>query len=294
MMKLSNSYFRRQIEHHFDEMDLDVVVRKHRHAYALYWEDDDEPLAKLRPTGTNDEVEVYCWENDHWERVKEIDVVQPLDEALKYITDDPADRFFDNKPEEDNDPTENNGSDEDDASEIAESSTLREVARSGHLNLMACSITGAAFGGIFSDLWWGIFASSTVAMIVCSIPDIISFRRPSIFDVAMCLVVTPFACVGGVTGSAVNAGLGSGHWSIVCGMLIGVSCSWMLFRGGVLAWSAGFLAGLNFAIALLEIWHIENLFGHLFLVAFIASIGASLCHSVMSGIVRTARRIHGC
>jgi hypothetical protein len=279
MMKLSNSYFRRQIEHHFDEMDLDVVVRKRRHAYALYWEDDDEPLAKLRPTGRDDEVEVYCWENDRWERVKETDVVQPLDEALKYITDDPADRFFDNDSDEDEDEDE----DENDGLEWEpkEPKTLQEACRSVYSQLLTCSIFGAAVGGMFSDLWWGLAASAMVATMVCSIPNIITSRRTLLREVAISTIAAPFAFVGSITGSAVNEGLGSGRWSIACGVIVGVSCSWMLFRGGVLAWSAGLLAGLNLANALLGIWYIENHFGSLLFVAFVAAMGASVCRTVM-------------
>jgi len=47
MSKTSHSYFRQHIELHFDEHDIDVVVRKRKQGYAIYWADDEEPLAVI-------------------------------------------------------------------------------------------------------------------------------------------------------------------------------------------------------------------------------------------------------
>ena len=62
------SYFRHRIEDHFEEQDLDVICRKQKHAYALYWADDRTPLAKIQRMGQGDEVQVWWWDDGRGDR----------------------------------------------------------------------------------------------------------------------------------------------------------------------------------------------------------------------------------
>ena len=67
-----------------------VVIRRVKKGYSLFIEEDGTPLARLRPTGDDDEVEVLWWSHrDRWESIGEFGIVMNLDEALRFISDDP-------------------------------------------------------------------------------------------------------------------------------------------------------------------------------------------------------------
>lgn len=84
----------------------DVAAGRHRVAGRSH----DEPLAQLRPTGNEDEVEVLYWNDVRWEPVREFGLCLPLDEALTYITDDPECLFF--GPERDDEEGDDDADDE--------------------------------------------------------------------------------------------------------------------------------------------------------------------------------------
>ena len=62
MTVASQNYFQRQIEEHFEDLELDLVVRKRKRGYNIYWADDLDPVARLRPAGRDDVVEVDWWD----------------------------------------------------------------------------------------------------------------------------------------------------------------------------------------------------------------------------------------
>jgi hypothetical protein len=73
-----------------------VFVRKDARGYSLFHEETGEPLARLRPTGAKDMVEVLCWGyRERWEPIGDFGgILMPLDEALVYIAEDPMGCFW--------------------------------------------------------------------------------------------------------------------------------------------------------------------------------------------------------
>ena len=73
-----------------------VTVRKDARGYSLFREDDGTPIARLRPTESNDLMEILWWSyRERWESIGELGGVRkPLEEALDYIADDPMGCFW--------------------------------------------------------------------------------------------------------------------------------------------------------------------------------------------------------
>lgn len=73
-----------------------VLVRKLAGGYSLYREESRRPLARFRPIGRGDAVEVKWWSHrDRWDDVGDFGpMVLPLDEALNYLAEDPMGCFW--------------------------------------------------------------------------------------------------------------------------------------------------------------------------------------------------------
>ncbi len=73
-----------------------VLIRKQSKGYSLFREDTGEPVARLRPTGKGDRVEIMWWSHrDKWDQIGDFGpMTMPLDEALKYIARDPMGIFW--------------------------------------------------------------------------------------------------------------------------------------------------------------------------------------------------------
>ena len=73
-----------------------VQIQRQSNGYSLYREDNGRPIARLRPTGTGDSVEVLWWSHrDKWEQFGDFGpMVMSLDEALDYISKDPMGVFW--------------------------------------------------------------------------------------------------------------------------------------------------------------------------------------------------------
>lgn len=73
-----------------------VVIRKQSKGYSLFREDTGEPVARLRPRGKSDNVEVMWWSHrDKWDQIGDFGpMTMTLDEALDYITKDPMGIFW--------------------------------------------------------------------------------------------------------------------------------------------------------------------------------------------------------
>ncbi len=73
-----------------------VAIQKRGKGYTLYREDTGEPVARLRPTGKEDQVEIMWWSHrGKWDQIGDFGpVVMPLDKALDYIARDPEDIFW--------------------------------------------------------------------------------------------------------------------------------------------------------------------------------------------------------
>jgi hypothetical protein len=68
-----------------------VVVRKTGRGYSLFSARSGGPIARLRPTGEADKVEVMWWTGERWAASGPFGIATlPLDKALAYIADEPA------------------------------------------------------------------------------------------------------------------------------------------------------------------------------------------------------------
>jgi len=70
--------------------------RRRRKATPCSAEDSGKPIARLRPTGKGDQVEVMWWSHrEKWDQIGDFGpMVMPLDEALEYVTMDPMGCFW--------------------------------------------------------------------------------------------------------------------------------------------------------------------------------------------------------
>jgi hypothetical protein len=68
-----------------------VVVQKAARGYSLLSERSGAPIARLRPTGDGDTVQVLWWNGERWRASGPFGIVaMPLHEALDYVASEPA------------------------------------------------------------------------------------------------------------------------------------------------------------------------------------------------------------
>ena len=65
------------------------VIRANR-GYTLYSRRTGGPIARLRPTGKEDTVQVLWWRRDAWAPAGTFGAVFDLDNALAFVADEPA------------------------------------------------------------------------------------------------------------------------------------------------------------------------------------------------------------
>jgi hypothetical protein len=84
-----------RIEAFNDEHGGGVTVRKDARGYTLIREDEDIPVARLRPKGQG-LFEILYWNPFHarWRPVGSFGTILALDQALDFIADDPMDCFW--------------------------------------------------------------------------------------------------------------------------------------------------------------------------------------------------------
>jgi hypothetical protein len=69
----------------------EVVVRKLARGYSLFSARTGAPIARLRPTGEADKVQVLWWNGERWGASGPFGILtMPLDEALDYLATEPA------------------------------------------------------------------------------------------------------------------------------------------------------------------------------------------------------------
>jgi len=73
-----------------------VLIEKRSNGYSLFREDNGRSIARLRPFGKDDLVEIMRWSHrDKWERIGDFGpMMMPLEEALRYIAKDPMGIFW--------------------------------------------------------------------------------------------------------------------------------------------------------------------------------------------------------
>lgn len=68
-----------------------VAVQKAARGYSLLSERSGAPIARLRPTGEGDKVQVLWWNGERWAASGPFGIAtMPLNEALDYIASEPA------------------------------------------------------------------------------------------------------------------------------------------------------------------------------------------------------------
>jgi hypothetical protein len=68
-----------------------VVVRKMARGYSLFSARNGAPIARLRPTGEADMVQVLWWSGERWGASGALGIAtMPLGSALDYIAAEPA------------------------------------------------------------------------------------------------------------------------------------------------------------------------------------------------------------
>ena len=66
-----------------------VVVRKLARGYSLFSERTGAPVARLRPTGDADKVQVLWWNGERWGASGPFGIAtMPLERALEYVAND--------------------------------------------------------------------------------------------------------------------------------------------------------------------------------------------------------------
>lgn len=237
MGKLTTSFFRNRIEDHLDEVDLDVICRKRKSGYALYWEYDREPIAKLHPTGSDDKVEIFSWEDDRWRKVQEQERTLSLDEALEYITDDPDDLFF---------------SGDDDGESVALDPILPDAIHYLYGHFVWVSTFGGAVGGMFSGAAAGFAGGALSGILVTGIPNLLRGRIAQAMGNVIVIGIPALvpAAVGGALGGSLHAALGSGIGWLLCSAAAGFLCSFLVLCGRFLAWVTGLAAGMMLGMRL--------------------------------------------
>ena len=73
-----------------------VRIEKRSKGYSLFREDNGRPIARLRPSGQADVVEILWWSHrDQWEQIGDFGpMTMSLEEALNYISKDPMGIFW--------------------------------------------------------------------------------------------------------------------------------------------------------------------------------------------------------
>jgi hypothetical protein len=68
-----------------------ILVRKAARGYSLFSARTGTPIARLRPTGGTDQVQVLWWNGERWRASGPFGIASlPLDQALDYIAAEPA------------------------------------------------------------------------------------------------------------------------------------------------------------------------------------------------------------
>jgi hypothetical protein len=89
-MKKSDPMFE-EIETYNQAQGGGVIIRRAGRGYSLILESDGTPIARLRPTGHGNDVEILWWSHrDKWEPIGEFGgVILPLQKALDFVAEDP-------------------------------------------------------------------------------------------------------------------------------------------------------------------------------------------------------------
>jgi hypothetical protein len=270
MSQVAVRHPQRRIREFFDRVDLDVVCLKKRNAYAIYWADDREPVARLRPTRQLDQVEVDYWDDDKWEPANEPGHARSLDEALEYIAEDPDGRFFD----------------PDETKSAGVSPEFCAAARTLLGEIILCALAGAVVGSLFAGAVQGGWRAALVGLAISAAWWRLRARTRSlrVGAIVAILPVTLVAAAGGVLGGGINGAVAHGVWGPVCGVLAGAFVSVFACTGRIATWLVGFASGLTLAAVLVEEMQLHGHFSALALAAVGAWTGAGIYFCLLQSV----------
>ncbi|HIQ20826.1 MAG TPA: hypothetical protein EYH34_06285 [Planctomycetes bacterium] len=270
----TRSRIQREIERHFEMRDLDIICRKRRRSYNIYWADDRSPLARLRATDEAGEVEIDWWDGDRWCPVKPHGLVLPLDEALEYITDDPDDLFLAEDDEEEEDKEEYAEEEDDEDEEYSKAAAqafvrtlrgymeehVRELARAEIIWVIRCRLAVAVIAGAAGGLFTGAVAGAVMGLVsglLVAVAAVVVVARAR--QATTRVVMSGFFGIPAAVGAAAVAGnlhqaIGPGTVGWVASMLVGAVCGLIASLTPVPGWLVGFWGGLLVAEQLCVWW----------------------------------------
>jgi hypothetical protein len=288
MSTATPSHFRSHIEEHFEVCEFDVICRKKKTGYNIYWADDELPLARLCPTKRADEVDIFWWDDDHWEPVGEFGLAMPLDEALEFITDDPQGLFFEDDEEDDFE--EDYGAEDYEASEADFFSAavhlreFREALDACGAQLLISTVLGGGLGGLCSGTRWGLaLGAATAPVLFAAFNWKTSQLRVWLTGVLILGIPAAMsAAVAGSLGACLTEALGAGAWGRTAGFVVGAICALLVVVSRHLAWWIAFASGLAVGLWLAQaLGIIDHTWGYVFAALLAAGLAKLL------GVVRS-------
>ena len=200
----------------------------------------------LRPTGRDDEVEVYQWTDDRWQRITDSGLTLRLDEALEFITDDPDDLFFESDPHawEDGD----------------EPAAFTEARRELAAMFLFCGVVGGAVGGGFSSPLTGGAVGVATSVLFAVVRELFkgNWKTAIAVQVFCGLPGAVLAGTSAVLGASLHQGAGSGFWGAACGIVVGAMSAIIMLTGRPAAWGLGLAAGTLLGLQVVESSGLSN------------------------------------
>lgn len=283
MVQLKASEFRQRIERYLEKEDWAVVCRTRKGAYTLLWADGGEPLARFKPAGFQDEVEVFWWNGARWQPVGEFGSIFRLQEALKFVFDDPECLFVNRHSSEQ----------EEDAGYDPPPAPPRPAIGFAFSTAVVAGALGGALGGLFSGAGYGLAGGA-----VCSWLALFLFswrtctlKLALIMSAMLGLPAAAEGLAGGVLGAALNEALATPWWGRVAGLLVGGLGGMLLFNGRLATRAISFLAGVALALWLVKVLNISGVPWACLLTAMVAFGVVEFCRWVGNFHIVTIGRI---
>lgn len=282
MVQLKTSEFRQRIERYLEKEDWDVVCRKRNGGYTLLWAEDDEPLARFKPAGHQDEVEVFWWNGERWRQVGEFGCVLQLDEALEFVFEDPDGVFL----------VQHSSAHAENDWYAPRFASGRPAIGLAFSTALIAGALGGAVGGLFSGAGYGLAGGAVCG---CLAVFLLACRGCTLPLALITLVIVglPAALaglVGGTLGAALNEALVTQWWGRFAGLLVGGLAGMLLFNGRLATSVVSFLAGIALALWLVKLLDISQLHWACLLTAVVAFGLVEFCRWVASFRVVTVGR----
>ena len=228
----------------------------------MLWADDEEPLARFKPVGDKDEVEVFWWNGERWRPVGEFGCVLQLHEALDFVFEDPEGIFLDEHSIEDE--------------EDHRSSPLRFSVRPalGFVfgMVLFSGALGGALGGLFSGAGYGLVGGAVFGYLTL----IVQLWRGSSLRLALfaslffTLPTVLAGAVGGTLGATLNDAFVTQWWARAAGLLVGLLGATLLLWGRRMTSALSFLAGIALGLWLVGVLNISQLHWACILTSMVA------------------------